>query len=96
MSYRFSGDAQGGLGVTEYFPQPANPTATVKYILLEPSQIRIEISDMLGRVVLAQEEYRQAGEYEYRFVGANLSSGVYFSRIITDRAAMVQKIILQK
>ena len=61
------------------FPNPFNPTTTIKFELKSNSQTDISVYDVSGRLtaVLVSEELR-AGVYETVFDGSALSSGIYF------------------
>ena len=61
------------------FPNPFNPTTTIKFELKSNSQTDISVYDVSGRLtaVIVSEELR-AGVYETVFDGSALSSGIYF------------------
>jgi hypothetical protein len=61
------------------YPNPFNPTTTIRFDLSKGSDITLSVYDVLGREVtrLAQGPHT-AGTYEVKFDGAGLSSGVYY------------------
>ncbi len=63
------------------FPNPFNPSTTIKFGLPEASNVTLKIFDMLGREVatLVNQEL-SAGSHSYKFNGENYSSGMYFYR----------------
>lgn len=61
------------------FPNPFNPSTTIRFDLAAQSEITLSVFDVLGREVarLAQGPH-PAGSYNVRFDATGLSSGVYF------------------
>ncbi len=64
------------------FPNPFNPSTTIRYGLPHKSDVRLTVFNTLGRqVALLQNGEQEAGYHELRFDGSGLSSGVYFYRL---------------
>jgi len=85
------------------FPNPFNPTTTVRYSLPFDSKVVIKIYNVLGQdVKLLKDEIISAGNYEVQFNSSNLPSGVYFYRISAEsvdgkqKYAAIKKMILLK
>ncbi|MDP3683116.1 MAG: T9SS type A sorting domain-containing protein, partial [Ignavibacteria bacterium] len=106
--YTFSTDnlvgiAEGNnLSPNEYFlyqnfPNPFNPTTTIKYDIPKEGLVTIKIFDILGREVetLVNEE-KPAGKYQITFNAKKLSSGIYFYSIKTGDYFKTLKSILLK
>ncbi len=72
-----------GDALSQNHPNPFNPSTMIKYRLPVTSRMALKIYDILGREVksLVNEE-EKAGEYEVRFNGTGLASGVYFYKMI--------------
>ncbi|MCX6149796.1 MAG: T9SS type A sorting domain-containing protein [Ignavibacteriales bacterium] len=79
------------------FPNPFNPTTTIKYSIPERSRVELKIFDVLGKEVatLVNEE-KSIGNYEVHFDGSNLSSGVYIYRLKAGNFFNTKKIVLIK
>jgi hypothetical protein len=84
------------------FPNPFNPSTTIKYQLKDAGIVTLKVIDMLGREVatLVNGE-KESGYYSVQFEGSNLSSGVYFTRLVIQpqegkSIVMVKKILLMK
>jgi hypothetical protein len=79
------------------FPNPFNPATTIRYQIPEAGFVSLKIYDVLGRelLTLASEE-KQAGRYEVRFDGSNLSSGIYYYRLEAGNFVSVKKLMLVK
>ena len=67
------------------YPNPCNPSTTIRYAIPEASFVVIKIYDLLGKEVatLVNEE-QPIGSYEVEFDAAGLSSGMYFYKLQTD------------
>ncbi len=79
------------------FPNPFNPSTTIKYALPENEKVIIDIYDLLGRKVaeLINGEV-DAGYHEVTFNASNLASGVYFYRLSAGSFTQVNKMLLMK
>ena len=79
------------------FPNPFNPTTTIRYSIPKAVHITIKVYNIIGQLVATLiDEYKQAGNYEIKFNGSNLSSGVYFYRMQAGNFVEVKKLILLK
>ncbi|MFZ0455920.1 MAG: T9SS type A sorting domain-containing protein [Ignavibacteriaceae bacterium] len=83
--------------LSQNFPNPFNPSTTIKYALPENEKVTIEIYDLLGRKVaeLVNGEV-EAGYHEVKFNAGNLASGIYFYRLSAGSFNQVNKMLLMK
>jgi len=84
-----TGSSAGGTGLDAAYPNPSNPSTTIRYSLGENSEVSLIIYDILGRQVrtLVNEEM-VSGKHNVVWNGINdrgttVSSGVYFIRLTT-------------
>jgi hypothetical protein len=79
------------------FPNPFNPSTTIKYSVPQQSQVKIKVFDVLGEEIetLVNEE-KPAGTYELTWNATNLPSGVYFYRLQVGDFIQTKKMILIK
>ena len=79
------------------FPNPFNPTTTIKYEIPERSFVSIRVFDVLGNEIttLVNEE-KPAGGFKVEFNGANLPSGIYFYILTAGEYNSTRKFILLK
>jgi hypothetical protein len=80
------------------YPNPFNPTTTIRVDLPETSTLKVEVFNTLGRRVqlLAEGRY-QAGTQTFLFDGSQLASGVYFVRAVSDNhRTQVRRMVLMK
>ncbi|MGA2622847.1 MAG: Ig-like domain repeat protein [Bacteroidota bacterium] len=68
------------------FPNPFNPTTTIRFDLPEPAVVTVKIYDILGQEVslLVDRQEMDDGTQEVQFDGGRLASGVYFYRMIAE------------
>ncbi|MFZ5946582.1 MAG: T9SS type A sorting domain-containing protein [Stygiobacter sp.] len=81
------------------YPNPFNPTTKIKYELPKDGFISIKIYDALGKeVTTLVNDYKKAGIYttEFRAQSSELSSGIYFCRLVGDNVNITSKLILAK
>lgn len=83
--------------LAQNYPNPFNPTTTIRYSLPNDGLVQIKIYDLSGKEVMnLVNENKVAGNYEVKFNGANLSSGVYFYRINTGEFVQTKRMVLVK
>ncbi len=79
------------------YPNPFNPTTTLRYSLPKRSYVKLVVFDILGRdVETIFEGKKDRGLYQVQFNANNLNSGVYFYRLFTSDVVLVKKLILIK
>jgi hypothetical protein len=84
------------------YPNPFNPTTTIGYTVgvvsrqsLVVSNVRLAVYDLLGREVKVLVDENQApGNYQVRFDGTRLSSGVYFFRLTVGNHTETKQMML--
>ncbi|MEW6195951.1 MAG: T9SS type A sorting domain-containing protein [Bacteroidota bacterium] len=79
------------------YPNPFNPTTTIKYQLAEAGMVTLKVYDILGKEVAELiNEPKEAGYYEVNFDAKNLTSGVYIYTIRSGKYVESKKMILAK
>ena len=79
------------------YPNPFNPETTIKYTLPEASKVKIEVFNILGQVVdVLVDCKKDAGYHVIKWNGSDVSSGVYFYRIMTDNFSASRSMVLMK
>ena len=83
--------------LAQNYPNPFNATTVIHYSLSDPSNVTIDIYDILGRKVatLVQGE-QQAGEYRITWQANDQPSGVYFATFTSDANLKTIKMNLLK
>jgi len=79
------------------YPNPFNPSTTIKYELPQSSTVRLGVYDILGREVsVLVDQRKNAGSYEVKFDGSNLASGAYFYRFQAGSFVQTKRLLLLK
>ena len=84
------------------YPNPFNPSTTIKYQLPDAADVRLEIYNVVGQSVRTLVDQQEAaGRYELQWDATNnngqsLSSGIYFYRIQAGAFQEVKKMLLMK
>ena len=79
------------------YPNPFNPTTSIRYGVPETSTIKLEVFDILGkRVATLVNTTMKPGYYTVQFNAVRLSSGVYFYRLTDGKHYLTQKMTLLK
>ena len=79
------------------YPNPFNPSTSIKYYIPEASQVQISIHDIMGRKVdVLENKFKHKGYYSIEWEASSLSSGKYFVYLITDNIKLSQSITLIK
>jgi hypothetical protein len=79
------------------FPNPFNPTTTIKYSVSKSGFVTIKVYDLLSReVTTLVNENKPIGNYSVQFNASILVSGIYFYRMKTGDFVQTKKLILLK
>jgi hypothetical protein len=82
------------------YPNPFNPVTTIRYDIPAGSgntKVQLIVYDITGRIVsILVNETKTPGTYQTLFNSSNLSSGVYFCRIIAGSYSSAIKMMLVK
>ncbi|MFA5838926.1 MAG: T9SS type A sorting domain-containing protein [Candidatus Paceibacterota bacterium] len=79
------------------YPNPFNPTTTIKYDLPEASNVKINVYNTLGQnISTLVNEYKNIGQYEIDFNAVGLPSGIYFYTLETKNKILRQKMMFLK
>jgi hypothetical protein len=84
--------------LSQNYPNPFNPVTTISFDLSKMSKVNIAVYDLLGhKVVELLDEVKPVGQYNVRFDGTNLSSGIYVCRMAVDgNKILTTKMMLTK
>lgn len=71
-----------GFQLLQNYPNPFNSTTNIEYSVSQNANIRLEVYDILGRVIKRLfDGYQDVGRYRVLFASENLPSGVYFYKL---------------
>ena len=80
------------------YPNPFNGMTTIRYTLFEPSKVKIDVFDALGRHIstLVSENHQNSGNHQIVWNDGKLTSGLYFIRLSTNNSVATNKVLLLK
>jgi hypothetical protein len=85
---------------TEYalirnYPNPFNPTTTIKYSIKETERVTLKAYNTLGKEVTSLvNELKAPGEYTATFDASTLSGGIYFYTMQAGEYVATNKLLL--
>lgn len=92
------GEAPREFALLPVFPNPANPTARIEFVLGERGYAVVRIYNILGQVVqvVAEGEFEAGQVHRAVFDGSSLPSGVYYVELSSGARRAVQRLVLMK
>ena len=83
--------------LSQNYPNPFNPSTVIRYQIPELSNVSLKVYDILGReVVTLVNEQKATGNYEVKFDGSKLASGVYIYQLNAGNFTQTKKLSLMK
>jgi len=88
--------------LNQNYPNPFNPSTTIEYSIPKKGYVRLQIFDVLGRLVATLvDDHQDAGVYHTTWRGTSnrgvvLSSGVYFYRLESGNFSKTERMLLLK
>lgn len=88
------------LTLYQNFPNPFNPSTTIRYYLPVAGRVRLDVFDASGKLVVTLVEKQMAkgahvAEWKGRnTIGSQVRSGVYFYRLVTREKTLTHKMVL--
>jgi hypothetical protein len=81
--------------ISQNYPNPFNPVTTINYSIPTDGLVKIIVYDAIGReaAILVNRE-QPHGNYSIEFNAHNLSSGIYYYRIIAGEFNEMRKMVL--
>lgn len=92
-----SSEVPNGYRLSQNYPNPFNPVTNIEFSLPSKGQVKLTVFDITGREVeILVNTVLSAGSYKYDFDAKDLTSGVYFYRLVTDGFVETKKMMLVK
>ena len=77
------------------YPNPFRDQIHIEYSLAEESKVRLEVFDVLGKVIeILDEQVLNPGNYSTKWDASSQSEGTYFLKLTTEESSAMRKIIL--
>ncbi|MBP9095175.1 MAG: T9SS type A sorting domain-containing protein, partial [Ignavibacteria bacterium] len=80
------------------YPNPFNPSTKITFALPQSGNVTLAVYDNSGKIVqtLVNNENMSSGTYTKDFNAVNLSSGVYYYKLVTNSFSETKKMLLVK
>ncbi len=79
------------------YPNPFNPTTTIRYTLGQASHVSLTVYDLLGREVASLvDAFQPRGTYSHAFDASELASGVYLITLSAGDFVQTRQVVLTK
>ncbi len=81
--------------LSQNYPNPFNPSTSIQYAVSSRQFVTLRVYDVLGRKIatLVNEE-KPAGNYEIKYNGEGLTSGIYFYQLRAGNYIETKKMVL--
>ena len=85
------------LEVSNVYPNPFNPTTTIRFIIPQDGHVAIDVYNVSGqKVATLVDDEMDGGTHSVMFDGSDLASGVYFYRLESGGHTATGKMLLMK
>lgn len=96
-SVKSSFEGELDFNLLQNYPNPFNPVTKIKFSIVENSQVKLTVYNLLGEVVRTLvNQPMSAGNYEIEFDASGLPSGMYLYKIEAGSKNIVKKMMLAK
>ena len=93
----YTGGAPQDYSMVKIYPNPFNEFTSIKFSLLQASDIQLSVFDIRGCLVRQLVSgYERAGEHNFTFRSSGLSSGIYLCTLSARSSITSKKMILLK
>lgn len=90
-------DIPSKIELLQNYPNPFNPSTQIEFYLPESNEVLLTIFDSIGREIEVLVQGRlSSGRHIYTFNASQLSTGVYFYRLVTEAGILTRKMLLIK
>jgi hypothetical protein len=78
-------------------PNPFSTSTKISFSLPHPEKVKIQIYNLKGQLVeTLLDEYQTAGQHSVELYADEMSSGIYFMKLLTKEREIVRKIVIIK
>jgi hypothetical protein len=84
------------------YPNPFNPKTIIRFKIKDSRFVSLKVYDILGKeIITLVNEFKKAGDYEVpfsvsKFSNNQLSSGIYFYKLVSGDFTDIRKMIITK
>jgi len=84
------------IDVVKLYPNPASNNTTLYVNLTQPSDVAVNVTDAVGRVVYSSKVNMNAGRNLHNIETSNLPNGLYNVTILSDNGRMTERLSINK
>ncbi|MCF6268716.1 MAG: choice-of-anchor A family protein [Melioribacteraceae bacterium] len=83
--------------LAQNYPNPFNPSTIIEFSIPEAGLYVVKVFNVLGQevAIIANQDFT-IGKYSFNFDASNLTSGIYFYKLVGDKVNMTKKMLLLK
>ena len=86
-----------GISLMQNYPNPFNPSTKIDLILSNSNEVSLKILNLLGqKIVTLYQGMLTVGNHSFTWDASNVSAGIYFCRLETNRYVVTKKLMLIK
>jgi choice-of-anchor A domain-containing protein/uncharacterized repeat protein (TIGR01451 family) len=91
------GFAPAEFALDQNYPNPFNPSTKIDFSIAEAGQYAVKVFNVLGQEVatFANQDF-STGKYTFNFDASNLTSGIYFYKLVGENVNLTKKMMLLK
>lgn len=94
---RSESDVPEEYALEKNYPNPFNPSTTIRFSLPEKSKVELTVFNVLGKQVASPvDKTMQAGRHQVTFNASGLSSGIYIYKIEAGHFSKIRKMVVVK
>jgi len=84
-------------GLEQNYPNPFNPSTMIEFSIAKNGLYAVKVFNVLGQEVatIANHDF-SAGKYSFNFDASNLTSGIYFYKLVGEEVNLTKKMTLLK
>ena len=83
--------------LSQNYPNPFNPVTKIEYSVAKTSEVKLLIFNSIGEeVATLVNETKEPGNYTVNFTAENISSGIYFYKLVAGDFVFIRKMTLMK
>jgi hypothetical protein len=84
------------ISAVNIYPNPVSESLNVRFFLMAETEVSIQLLDLNGKLIANFANFNANGEVNQLYLmPSNLSKGIYFLNITTNREKIVEKIFVQ-
>lgn len=89
--------SENTFSLKQNYPNPFNPSTTIEYTAPVNTHVTLKIYDILGKeITTLVDKYQNSGSYIVIWNASNLSSGVYFYKLVAGNNVETKRMLLSK